>query len=341
MKTKLKTNEFYYRQTVSSIGIAMLILLLLMNVVGILSSLLQVVVSLLSIDPVAMELTTQMFYAVGYLLTFMIPAFVLKRLILKRGYVFHPMKAELHISPYLPVIVLGGIFLIWCQSYLNTAVVSIFNYSAFSSEVLWGNGEPQYAYQIVLQFIVMALVPAFCEEFLFRGAILTNLLPFGRVPAILISSLLFSVMHQNVEQVLYAFAAGILLGVVYERTGSIWNCFFLHLFNNFVSFAFNIVAARLGENNEIGWAIVETALCFVGAVCAVVLVRLLSQPKTNAENGIFERTVPVSDSYAACPIASKQAVRLFMNLPMMLFFAAAILQMILLIGMALVYPYGV
>ena len=37
-------------------------------------------------------------------------------------------------------------------------------------------------------------VPALCEEFLFRGCILSNLLPYGKTTAILASAVLFSMI---------------------------------------------------------------------------------------------------------------------------------------------------
>ncbi len=339
MKRKWNANELCYRQILSSIGIAMLCLLLFMNVFGLLFSVVQSFLQVFLTDSTTAEIVGQLFYALGYLLVFMLPAALLRWSISKKGCRYRPMKAELRISRWLPVIVLGGVLLIWAQSYLNSAMVSIFNYQAFSSEVLWARTEIKYGYQIVLQFIVMALVPAFCEEFLFRGAILTNLLPFGRVPAIIISSLLFAMMHQNAEQILYAFAAGILLGVIYERSGSIWNCFFLHLVNNFASFAMEIAASKLDRNQELGWAVAETALCLVCIGCAVLLVRFLTPKDPNTEDGIFERSVPVADSYAEYPVSSPKLIRLFFNFPMILFFVLTALQIVLLILMAWGYGY--
>ena len=339
MEAKWNANELYYRQILSSIGIAMLCLLLFMNAFGLLFSAVQFFLRMLVPQPMMAEIVEQLFYAAGYLLVFMLPAAVLRWTISKKGLRYRPMKAELRISRWLPVIVLGGVLLIWVQSYLNSAMVSVFNYQAFSSEVLWERGEMRYGYQIVLQFIVMALVPAFCEEFLFRGAVLTNLLPFGRVPAILISSLLFAMMHQNAEQILYAFAAGILFGVIYERSGSIWNCFFLHLFNNFASFALEIAASKLDRDQELGWAIAETALCVVCIGCTVLLVRFLAPEDPNTEDGIFGRSVPVSDSYAEYPVSPSKLIRLFFNVPMILFFALTALQIVLLILMAWGYGY--
>ena len=340
VKVKLNANETYYRQIVFSVGIAMVAMLLLMNVGGLLQASFQNWIRVSVFDPIAADIIDQLFYAGIYLFVFILPAYLLRYSIRKRGLVYYPIKAELRVTKHLPIILLGGVFLIWTQSYINGALVSVFNYSAFSSDVLWEHQDFQYDYQVVLQVVVAALVPAFCEELLFRGAVLTNLLPFGRVTAILISSLLFAVMHQNAEQVLYAFSAGVLLGLVYERTGSIWNCFFLHFANNFASVLVEVMEWRLPFDNEWFWAIAETALCVICIGFVVLLTFVLNTKKPNVENGIFGRTFPSSDGYAAHPVSSSRAVQLFFNFPMILFLGSSVAQMISLIGMAWVYSYG-
>ena len=340
MKKTLSAQEQYYRTVIFSLGITMIWFLLLMNLFGLLLSALQLVTETLPITKVTADVIYQLSYAVGYLLVFMIPVAVLKRSLKRRGGYYHSMRTQIRLSPYLPAILLGGMVLIWSQSYINSAMVSIFNYSAFSAEVLWDQNAEYTAYQLVLQFIVIAVVPAFCEEFLFRGAILTNLLPFGRGNAILISSLLFAVMHQNAEQILYAFAAGILLGVVYERTESIWNCVLLHLVNNFSSFAIGIIARKLHSNAELAGALLETVLGFLGMACIVILVKSLSPRKPDFEKGIFGKTLPASDAYASCPVSARQSLRLFFCFPMVLFFVFAAVQILALIGMSVVFSYG-
>ena len=337
MNSELSANETYYRSMISATGVAMIWLLILMNAVGLFMSGVQFVLDLFAVDAVAADVIYQLTYAAGYLLMFMLPVAILKRSVNKRGYSYAPMRAEPRLSPKLPAIIFGGILLIWTQAYLNSAMVSIFQYSAFSSEVLWEDTSSYEGYQIVLQFVVMALVPAFCEEFLFRGAILTNLLPFGRVNAILISSLLFGLMHQNAEQILYAFAAGILMGVVYERTESIWNCVFLHLVNNFLSFATGIAAEKLSADLLLSGALIESLICIAGMGCLVILVKVLAPQKPTFEDGVFGKSLPAADGYAACPIAAKRSFRLFFSFPMVVFLAYAVLQTLLLIGMAVLY----
>ncbi len=335
----MSANETYYRRVISTIGWAMLLFWALINAVGLLLGGLQMALLYLSVSKVASEVIYQLCYAAGYLFSFMFPVLFIKIGIQKCGYIYQPIKTDLRLTPLLIPIVFGGITLIWAQANINSALVSIFNYSEFSAEVLWGmtDGETK-GYQIVLAFIVSCLVPAFCEEFLFRGAILTNCLPFGRSNAILISALLFGLMHQNAEQILYAFAAGIFLGIVYERTGSIWVCTFLHLINNFMSTAVTVASNRFGLTlSGVAFVALEGVLYLFGAVCIVILVLRLPPKKPAFQDGLFGISAPATDSYAAIPLAPNRAIRLFLNFPMTCFLSLCVLQILALLGLALLY----
>ena len=338
MHGSLTANEQYYRRTISSIGVSMLSLWLMMNLTGGLLPLVSALLEKITVSEIWEDIIYQLANGGLYFLTFTIPAVLLKAMIGRRGDVYHPTKTDLRASAYLPAFVLGGIFLIYVQSSLNAMLVSVFDYAAFSEQVLWGD-DKIVGYGVVLKFIVAALVPAFCEEFLFRGAVLNNLLPFGRTNAILISSLLFAMMHQNAEQVLYAFAAGVLLGVVYERTESIWNCVFLHLMNNFSSIIIAILSKKLHRDADIASTLAGLLLFLVCGGSVALLVKVLSK-KERFEDGIFEKSFPATDSFATCKLASGRSVSLFFAFPMVLFLALSASQVITLIWMAVTYQHA-
>lgn len=332
------TNEYRYWKTLRSIGFALLIFLLFLNLFSLAISGLNFLLSYLSISDVTSTVVYQLCYAAGYLTSFMVPVAFLRLFIRKSGYVYRPMRSQAKLSPWLPLIIVGGISMIWVLAYLNSFMVSVFRYADFSSEMIWKNETAEEWYEIVLQFIVMCLVPAFCEEFLFRGAILTNCLPFGRGTAILISALLFGLMHQNAEQIFYAFGAGLVLGLVYERTGSIWNCVFLHLVNNFLSVFEPALTKGFGERlSGVSGLIFEAILIGVGILCTLILIFRFAPRKPVFENGIFGKPVPTDDAYASCPVTAKQAFKRFLNVPMVIFLVLVCVQILLLIGMAVLY----
>ncbi len=96
----------------------------------------------------------------------------------------------------------------------------------------------------ILGVISIALVAPVFEEMLFRGAIEGHLLRTWKNPyaAILVSALIFGVIHLNPAQIPYAFVLGLVLGWLYWRTSSLLPCILLHLVNNGLSVALMIAA---------------------------------------------------------------------------------------------------
>lgn len=89
-------------------------------------------------------------------------------------------------------------------------------------------------------FMVFLLVSFFApiiEEIIFRGIIQKGMINNGVKPrnAILISALIFGIVHFNPWQFIGAFLLGIVLGVVYFKTKSLLMSIFLHFFNNTIA----------------------------------------------------------------------------------------------------------
>ena len=87
-------------------------------------------------------------------------------------------------------------------------------------------------YPFPFAFFTIAVVPAFCEESLFRGVLYRGYRKCGTWVAILLTAFLFGVMHMNPNQFFYAFALGIVFALVNEITGSCLPSFFLHMYIN-------------------------------------------------------------------------------------------------------------
>lgn len=79
----------------------------------------------------------------------------------------------------------------------------------------------------------VALLPAICEELIFRGIITNGLKKYGTISAVAISSVLFALMHQNLQQLIYQLFLGAVMAYIVIKTGSIIYTMILHFFNNF------------------------------------------------------------------------------------------------------------
>ena len=89
----------------------------------------------------------------------------------------------------------------------------------------------------VFGFLSIALIAPIAEEMLFRGGIEGFLLRRKIKPiiAILVSAIIFGVIHANPAQIFFATILGIIFGWMYYRTGSILPSVVGHVLNNTVS----------------------------------------------------------------------------------------------------------
>lgn len=89
--------------------------------------------------------------------------------------------------------------------------------------------------EFLIQLVLVAVLPAFCEEYLHRGLLLNGTKEIGVRKAIFISSLLFGLIHFNVNQFFYAFVLGLLMGLVSVVSKSIYPSIIIHFTNNAIS----------------------------------------------------------------------------------------------------------
>lgn len=322
--------EKSYRGTVSRLGFCMLIFfglfLLFSTTVSLLSTIRTLIPSL-----IAGEVFYEICYGIGYAAVFMVPVAFFGLLSKKSGR--ESMHLELTLSRDTGFYIVIGLALITAAAVVNSMMVSVFEYDSFMESftpVATAN------YQIVLQFFTIAVVPAFVEEFLFRGVVLSNLLPYGRTHAIVFSSLLFALMHQNVGQFFYTSVAGLILGYIYVQTGSIWGSVLLHFVNNFYSVMQGVLVQRLPESTATVTIYAIQAVIFTGAVLAMMV--LLQRKRNSAlavrRMGAFERELPPAPEYTAYPMPMARRVRLFFAPPMLVFVILCAVEALALIGMS-------
>ena len=114
---------------------------------------------------------------------------------------------------------------------LAGALINRLTGSPATSEMLPSGGP-----ELLMQFLALCVMPAIAEELLFRGAFQGLMRPCGSAAAIFAPALLFGVLHLDLAQGLTAFACGVVLGWLAERSGSILPGMLLHLVNNALAF---------------------------------------------------------------------------------------------------------
>jgi membrane protease YdiL (CAAX protease family) len=174
---------------------------------------------------------------------------------------------------------------------------------------------------VIFYTVTVAVMPAICEELLFRGVVLNGLKHLGAVPAVVLSAALFMLFHQNPQQVIHQFVLGLILGYVVLRTGSIWTGVLVHFTNNFIAlFAEHMIIFDFEEpplwlSYAAGWlailVFVLAAWLAIDAMCGKFrqnfLVRLFTREKD--PDDLKART-----EYAADTVALYERKRMFVPL---------------------------
>ena len=117
--------------------------------------------------------------------------------------------------------------------------------------------------------LVLALLPAVCEELVFRGFLFAGLMRNGgHVRAILVTAVLFGLSHGVLQQTITASIMGLVLGWLAYRTGGVACTIVFHVVHNSIS----MLLATSSHNKQpipqfLSWAleIDDGRLCYSAA----------------------------------------------------------------------------
>lgn len=157
----------------------------------------------------------------------------------------------------------------------------------------------------VYSFSVVILAPI-VEELFFRKLLITRMERYGEGPAIIVSGLLFGIIHGNLNQGFYAVLLGLLLGYVYIRTRKIIVTIGLHMIINLFG---GVLFPLLVNSGSLLW-ISLTGLTALGFAVAGLVMFILRVKKIKLLPRGNQLPQPGWGKYA------------FVNVGMILFFVA-------------------
>lgn len=88
---------------------------------------------------------------------------------------------------------------------------------------------------VILQISYVVIIGPIIEEILYRGVVLTLLMPYGKGLAIFVSALLFGLMHGNIPQAIAAVAGAVMYGLIAVKFNSIIPTILIHIANNLIA----------------------------------------------------------------------------------------------------------
>lgn len=159
----------------------------------------------------------------------------------------HSLRMTLPVSPVvLPVALLLGVTLHPLYVLLASWISAVYpiSESAMASMKPFAEQINQAPWLYVV--LLMALLPAICEELAYRGFMFGGLAREGApLRAILVTSVVFGISHGVLQQSLSATVMGLILGLVALKTGSVLPGIIIHFTNNMLS----VSLGRLAESD--------------------------------------------------------------------------------------------
>lgn len=128
---------------------------------------------------------------------------------------------------------------------LIVGLLGVMIFGSLTVSLLWSSlidipsdgGIPISIYSMNPVYVIAAfcVVPAVCEEFVFRGVLLSEYSTYGPLAAISITSILFAMSHFSLTEFPTRIFCGIILSAALYMTKSLFAPMLLHLANNLVS----------------------------------------------------------------------------------------------------------
>lgn len=107
------------------------------------------------------------------------------------------------------------------------------SYQGEYKSIVDGLLKDQHIIVFILNFLTVAILPAVCEEWMFRGTLQKLLSEKLNIHiAIFISSVIFSFIHFEFSGFLPRVVLGMFLGYLFYYSGSLWTNIFAHVVNN-------------------------------------------------------------------------------------------------------------
>lgn len=172
------------------------------------------------------------------------------------------------------------------------------------------------ALAIITTILYLVIIAPISEEIVFRGLILKTLSPFGKRNAVVISALLFALMHKNIPQAVGAFAIGIIFATVDTKANSIVPSIIMHSLNNLLPCLVNINSSINSTVITIIYNALVYAIVLVGITITILKGRQLLSLKAETES---ERS--------ALP-ESKKRIEIFFN-PLILIYIGILIYSII------------
>ena len=158
-------------------------------------------------------------------------------------------------------------------SLMSNYVVDMINntFGLFGIENSGGSVDVGNTPNVLIYFLTVAILPAFVEEFAFRGVVMGVLRPYSEGLAILVSSAAFALMHGNFVQLPFTFCCGVVFAYIDIKCNSLLPSIIIHFLNNGLSVLADVLVSY-GILTELGMNMYYGIIFAVTGILALIFI---------------------------------------------------------------------
>lgn len=138
---------------------------------------------------------------------------------------------------------------------------------------------PQDPFATFLYFVAVCVVPALLEELFVRGAVQSIFSRWGTWFSIVVSSVVFTLLHGDIAQMPALFLISVLMGLAAYCTGSLALGAALHFAHNTMVFLFTLTEQRMDGISALAFIVCLIVIFALGSIVCVMLIRRLGVMK--------------------------------------------------------------
>ena len=93
---------------------------------------------------------------------------------------------------------------------------------------------PETPFELIASVIIIAVLPAIFEEFLFRGVVVGSMVEFNTTAAAVFSSVMFAILHADIYGIIGYVVMGFVLVTIVRRCNSLYPAMLFHFANKLI-----------------------------------------------------------------------------------------------------------
>lgn len=174
------------------------------------------------------------------------------------------------------IILIPGIVILFypVALFLNLIILTILSY--FDIFITQPVPIPQSNTEFLIGIFIIAISAGICEEVMFRGLVMRGYEKLGVRKAVVISAVLFGLIHFNIANLLGPIFLGIVFGYIVWKTDSLFAGIIAHITNNAFSLSMSYMLTKLSINSNVNTDVVNESLNVTTFMALLIFIGILA-----------------------------------------------------------------